>query len=361
MCTYCISFNIPESDVLNIFNDFKPGFVKEINVAFIHDWELPSSSIMAASPYYHILLFIVLIGAKTGNDQLAQAALNLLNFRMYNGRKTSSIPYCDPATMAFVIQNMNKKFICSKFDTPFEMLTNYFTPTIYTKYKSYLLKDSAETKRLFNASFSRLRQLFRSDGIIDLKTGKSIYRSGIQPLYYEAKNKNLKITTTSASSNSDISSSLSGSQLSDDIDSIVHSISMNLPAYDQKFIDYVIDQSTAQKYNVIKILNSLHSLQYHDFIREICESIFRRIEDLKQNEICAETFYTLVQQRIISSKHNPDVNRIKDLCDKLLTDMLKTKIAIPVDYAVFKNTTRAKLRRCVILGVAYNIQKFRCK
>ena len=263
--------------------------------------------------------------------------------------------------MAYVIQNLNNKYIASKHETPFEMLLHHFVPTVYTKYKSYLLKDSRETKRLFEAAHNRIRQIFRSDPAVDLTTSTTKYRSGLQPLYYEAKHKNLKITTTSMNADTDISASLSSTQMSDDIDSIVHLISMDQPSYNTTFINYVIDQSTAQKYNVVRILNSLHNLQYHDFIREICESIFKRIEDLKQNEICTEKFYDLVQTKIISSKHNPDVTRIKDLCDKLLTDMLKTKIASPVNYDLFKNTTRAKLRRVVILGIVYNIQKFKCK
>jgi hypothetical protein len=135
---------------------------------------------------------------------------------------------------------------------------------------------------------------------------------------------------------------------------------MDQPSYDPKFINMLTIQSTAKQANVIKILNALHLLQYHDIIREICESIFNRIDDLNKNEICTDKFYTLVQSKIISSKHNPDVVRIKDLSDKLLIDILKT-VASVVDYNSFKPTTKAKLRSVVILGICYNVQKFKCK
>jgi hypothetical protein len=358
---YCSNFTIPEMDVLKLLDDVEPGFVAKLSKTFSEVWKIPASVKMANSTYYHVLMFIVLIGAKIDNDILAKLALSLVGFRLWNGRLLGAIPYCDPSTMAYVIQNMNNKFVASKHETPFELILNYFVPKIYTKYKSYILKDSYETKRTWDAIFNRIRQIFRFDPAVDLASGEVKYRSGIQPLYYDAKNKNLKITTTLMNIDSDISTSLSSTQVSDDIDSIVHLISMDQASYDSKFINYVVDSSTAQKYNVVRILNSLHNLQYHDIIREICESIFKRIEDLSQNEICTEKFYNLVQTKIISSKHNKDVTRIKDLCDKLLSDMLKTKIAAPIDYALFKNTTKAKLRRVIILGVCYNIQKFKCK
>lgn len=263
--------------------------------------------------------------------------------------------------MAYVIQSLNNKSIVSRYETPFEMITQYFTPTILTKYQSYMLKDARETKRVFEACHNRIRQIFKYDPVVDLNDGKVKYRSGIQALYYGAKAKNLKITTTGMGANASIESALTGSSTSDDIDAIVHSISMNAPSYDDKTIDYIKDQSKFPRDSTIKVLAALHDLQYHDIVREILESIFKRIEDLKETEICTDKFYGLIQTRIISSKHNNDVTRIKDLCDKLLTDIFKTKFSKPGDYTQYMNTTRAKWRSAVILGIAHNIQKFKCK
>jgi hypothetical protein len=83
---YCVNFIIPEKEVLQLFNDLEPGLTNQISLAFKHTWNIPANVIMANSPYYHILLFIVLLGARLNNDNLAKQALNLLNFRMYNGR-----------------------------------------------------------------------------------------------------------------------------------------------------------------------------------------------------------------------------------------------------------------------------------
>ena len=92
---YCVSIIIPEREILNIFNNIEPGLTDKISTAFKVDWGIPENALMANSPFYHILSFIILIGAKTDNDTMAKLALNLMNFRLWNGRKFSSIPHCD--------------------------------------------------------------------------------------------------------------------------------------------------------------------------------------------------------------------------------------------------------------------------
>jgi hypothetical protein len=92
---YCVSFIIPEREVLNIFNNIEPGLTDKISTSFKTDWALPESVLMLNSPYYHILLFITLLGTRLHNDNLARFAINLINFRLYNGRRVSSIPHCD--------------------------------------------------------------------------------------------------------------------------------------------------------------------------------------------------------------------------------------------------------------------------
>ena len=49
------------------------------------EWRIPPTVIMANNAYYHTLLTIVLVGTKIKDDIMCKCALNLLNFRMYNG------------------------------------------------------------------------------------------------------------------------------------------------------------------------------------------------------------------------------------------------------------------------------------
>jgi hypothetical protein len=354
---YCINFVIPEKEVLNIFNKIEPGLTDKINVNFKSDWNTPDTALMVNSAYYHVLLFIIIIGIKVSNDILAQNALNLLNFRLYNGRRVSSIPHCDPNVMLYVLQNMmSKKFEAPKHETPFELITQYFTPTIYKKYKSYIQRDVKESKRLFHACFNRIRQIFRSDRVADLNSGEIKYRSGLQPLYFKAKEKNLKISTTVSNSETGIETTLTSNSIEENIDSITNYIVMNhQPIYTDEFIDFLKTQSSAQKSAIQKILLSLHSLTYSDSIHEILEFMFKRISI---NIVCTPNFMDDIKNKIISSKHTADINKIKDISDLLLKTIFDKQFGI--EFEKYSTTNRAQLRRIIIYGLAYNIQKYKC-
>lgn len=354
---YCVNFVIPEKEVLGIYNKIEPGLTELISNTFKKDWDVPSTALMVNSAYYHILLFTMLVGIKANNDSLAQHSLNLMNFRLYNGRRVSSIPHCDPAVMQYVLQNMmSKKFEAPKHETPFELITQYFTPTIFKKYKSYAQKDPVETKRIFQACFNRIRQIFRSDRVADLNTGEIKYRSGLQPLYFKAKEKNLKISTTISNSESGVESSLTSNAIEEDIDNITNYIVMNhQPAYPDEFIEFLKTQSSAQKVAIVKILTSMHSLTYTDSLREMLEFMFKRIT---LSNLCSPEFMNEVKNKIISSKHTVDVNRLKELCDIFLKIVFQKQFNI--DYEKYSSTNRAQLRRIVMYGLAYNIQKYKC-
>jgi len=251
---------------------------------------------------------------------------------------------------------MSKKFEAPKHETPFELITQYFTPTIFKKYKSYAQKDPVETKRIFQACFNRIRQIFRFDRVADLNTGEIKYRSGLQPLYFKAKEKNLKISTTVSNSESGVESSLSSNAIEEDIDNITNYIVMNhQPVYPDEFIEFLKTQSSAQKTAIVKILTSMHSLTYTDSLREMLEFMFKRIS---LSNLCSSDFMTEVKNKIISSKHTSDVNRLKDLCDVFLKIIFQKQFNI--DYDKYSSTNRAQLRRIIMYGLAYNIQKYKC-
>jgi hypothetical protein len=292
-------------------------------------------------------------------EPLAKQALTLMLFKLWNGRLKSSIPHCSPDTMHYVVSSiMNKKYLPNKYSTPLEMIQNYFVDTIYKKYKSYILSNSKETKRLFEASFNRLRQLFRSGAVADLDNGGQKYASGLQPLYFEAKKKGLKINTSRTSVDDE---EVSSSTFEDQVDNITNYIVMNPnPNYPKEFVDFLLQQSKSQEKNLKVILTSLHKMEYDEYIKELLTLIFRRISDLNQQSICSESFQSQIQKRIISSKHNHEVNQIKLIASKLLQDILQTKFSIPYNFMGYSDTNRSQLIRIVIYMLAYNIQKFNC-
>ena len=83
---YCVSFVIPETDVLKVFDDFDTTLIAKLSKAFPETWLVPATAKMANSSYYQALLFICLVGAKIDNNELAKTALSLITFRLWNGR-----------------------------------------------------------------------------------------------------------------------------------------------------------------------------------------------------------------------------------------------------------------------------------
>lgn len=359
---YCGTFLIPEKAVLTLFDDFNLFSLKDLTSAFSAQWAVPISAHMHNNPYYHVLCFCILLGAKTNDDKLCEAALSLMLFKLWNGRRVGAIPYCDPETMNYVISQMSYRFHVKKYDSPFNMLIDYFVPTILSKYKSYILQNSTETKRLFEAAHNRLRQLFRSNGTIDMKTGDTTYMSGIQPMYFEAKDKKLKISNNISSVDGGVEDSLSSNAFDDKIDEITEYIIMNSNSeYPAEFIKFLKDQSKTYEANVITIIKSVHSRAYRDYIRDILQYMFNRMNFINKQVICSKDFMNTIQKSIIASKHNSDVNQIKELADHLLSNILQTKFPKPIDYFSYQDTNRSQLRRIIIYTIAFNIQKSTCR
>jgi hypothetical protein len=263
--------------------------------------------------------------------------------------------------MAYVVSNMmNKKYLPNKYSSPLEMIIQYFVPTIYTKYKPNIIANSDETKRLFEQCFNRLRQIFRSSKVADLDSGGIKYTSGLQPLYFDAKQKGLKISSTSGPNMAEEEEANGGFE--DQVDNITNYIVMNSkPNYPVQFITFLKEQSKSQEKNIVIILEALHKMEYVDYTKELLELMFRRISGMSQQNVCSQSFFTEIQKRVISSKHNHEVNQIKAISDKLLQNILETKFQKKYNYMGYSDTNRSQLRRIVIYMLSYNIQKFNCQ
>jgi len=204
---YCITFKNVESDVLNLYN--KLGLDQhKVSAAFVADWVIPSTAYMANNPYYHILLLIVLYAIHQKNRKLATDALTIYMIKTWNGRKTRYIQYCNVDTMRYVIANLSGKFYARSYDSPLIMISDKFAPTLIDKYAPQILRDSKQTKRLFDQAFTRIRQLFVQNMKPNLITGRNEALGGIAALYHAAKKKGYSISSPKVLSNSDDSSNV---------------------------------------------------------------------------------------------------------------------------------------------------------
>lgn len=364
---YCMRMLVPEKDVLATFNNIPEMSGTKINEAFITQWVVPRNAHMHTSLYYHTLCLIYILAAKHNLEDLAKNALSLILFRIWNGRIIGAIKFCDADTMQYVTNvMMNQKFKAKIYPSPFEMLSEYFSPTIHQFYSKTVISNFSETKRLFEQCYARIKQVFRSNPITNLKTGEKKYASGLQPFYYKAKENGWKISTTKSNNSSedyDVGENFSSSVYEEQINNVTAFIVMNHnPRYDDDFLEFLTNEIRGlNKASTLKLLMCMHDLKYNDSIQELLQNMFRRMGGLSQSSICNDTFYTdIIRVKIISSKHTQDVINIKELCDSLLADIFVNKYEKKFAYNTVSDTQKSVYRKIVIYGLAYNIRRRLC-
>jgi len=362
---FCMKFNIPKNEILGIFDAVDSFGRDEVTSAFITQWEIPGGTFMYADLYYHNLLLLIAHGIIVKNKQLTEAAQLLMMIKLWNGRSIGSIRFCDPDVMQYVTtQMMNRKSLPHKYVNPFEMIITHFVPTLLAKYSPNILRDSSQTKILFNQSFNRLRQLFRSDAIPDKVSGKPRYKSGLQPLYFKAKEQGYRFSTMSSGGGEDssVGDILSSSGFDEQIENVTNYIVMNIsPIYDQQFLDFVNSESTIKLATIEKVVKSIHSHRYIEEIREIVELTFARLGNTPKTKFCSPGFMKdIIKKKIISSKHTPDVIQLKKVADILLEKILEDKLDKQFSYNVWSNTQKSQWRRIIVYAIGYNIQRQVC-
>lgn len=361
---YCAKFAIPDKDINNIFKEFPSVIDDDIKNSFITTWNLPSNKAhMHSNIYYHRLLLSMLYGVKNNKEQIVLFSISLILYRIWNGRLTKLIKWCNPEIMNAAIADISdNRTLVKKYSNPLALIQDYFAPTLYKKYKSYLLRDSSTTKIVFEQCYNRLKQIFGSNARNDLKTGQTIYQTGLQPYYYKAhasKNKISKSGTDLEELDDRFSTSTADSLIENVTTFIVFANNIN---YSNAFVQDVASKIKGLRSTTVPtILKNIHQSKYHDLIREIVEIFFRRIRGISQSQICSDVIFREVQTKIISSKNNQDVNHLKKLTDKLLDEIFNNDLDKKyTDYLLKTENQRAQYKIIVFYGIAYNIRRSIC-
>jgi len=364
---YCMLFAIPEPEVVSLFTSIPGIDAKVLHDAFVADWQLPNNALMLRNTYYHsaMLLFIYAVLAK--KERLAENAIAFILFRMWNGRRHRYIKFCDPDTMAYVISNMmNKQYIPTKFNTPYEMIAAHFAKTMTKKYSSYIKRDIKLSKLVINQTHARIQQLFVSNAAPDLRTGKTKYVSGLAPLYFKAKEEGYKISSNRVYGKGEDGPTVDEIFSSHDYtiitDNTTHSIITNhSPKYKPHFEKFIANEAKAVNSKTINmIMYSFYTSKFKDHLGDIISLILKRL-DAPKSVICSDKFMQSIKKIIISSKHNPEVTQIKGVADAVLSIVFATQPEVPVDYDRWSNMSKSQFRRILIYSIAYNIPLTICK
>ena len=286
---YCTRFKVSANRISSIYTMLDWRF-EYVNSFFKGAWGFPKETVMAQYPPYQILLLLIAYGVFEHDDSFAQKCLFLLLAILWNGRLTTYIRYCNPDIMAYVVQYMvGKQSLVYKYESPLALLLDHFVPTIYQKYKSYILKDvNHGLKRLFAQSWARLRQVFYSRPSISLSSGSKGYISGLAPLYYKAHEEGKSIKAVSGDT---VEQTFTADKVRGMADEVVNVLVFNYPNYPDHFYN-TVSQETLIKPSVLKqIAERLHDPQYTDIVKEITAALFRALEIEDKLDLCTKDVY----------------------------------------------------------------------
>ena len=274
---------------------------------------------------------------------------------MWNGLKYKYIKYCNKNIMNYVVTKMvTKKHLVSKYRDPLDLILNYFVETIYDKYVDDALKNIDRLRVMFNQCWGRLDQLFSSAG-----------KSGLANLYYKAHQSGEALQTAFSTIKSEDEEELTMTQLetksmkiAELINQITTSIIMNTKAiYRAEFIQFVNAKTRVSRKSIEKLAHELHNPAYKDDIEALLFILFNKLDIFEPEHICSANLYLMVDKKIISSKHNKDVElfkkHMKELLDKVLTKLAGKKLD---DYSA-----KIAIIRAMTFILIYNIQSTLCK
>lgn len=362
---YCFKFSIRSRDykhLLQLINLTE----KDIYDAFANDWG--SSAMrnhMHADPYYQTFLFFLYLGVKENNPKISESALSCVLFKLWNGRKTKFFQYCNKDIMKYVTNYMcSRKHLANKYDSPYELIQNYFVPTLLKKYVDAINYGSRGLKQVFEQSYTRIRQLFVYRTHIDIHSGQKVSDGGLLPLYKKAKEEGKSISSVNVRSDEENPAQFGDYMTASDLDQIismtVEKIVMNPnKSYSNMFIDNLRKEYKIKKDVIEKILKQLHNHEYHDNLHDIYSILLSHTEVNSKDEICNPKFAETVRKKIIASKNNRSINSLNKKLMELLEDVLNNTIQRSLEE--YSNVYHIQLRKLIIRVLIYNLKSTVCK
>ncbi len=347
---WCFKFNIPITPVNKLFKliNLDP---KKVFEAYKKDWGKPAmTNKMHSDPYYQILLLLVLYGLKNKKHQFTESALFIILMKIWNGRKAHYLPYCDPKIMNYIVSNMNKKYIANKHDGPLFAIKDYFIPTLLKKYSRNILANPGKKdalQRLFEQAWSRMSQMFVQNKITNISTGIRENTGGFLPLYKKAKEEGSAINTPMIQNDEDEMSLMSindREKISSDIADYI--VSNNNITYSSGFINTLKKYTNTKKQTIELIASGIHSYDFYDQIEELILLFLVRLNIHKKEKLCKPEIYSDIKKKIISSKNNKEVLKIRRISDHIIESIFKKNQldkAFKVHSGLYQNRTRSVL------------------
>jgi hypothetical protein len=363
---YCYKFKLPETQVLNLCKTLQLT-KEEIYEAFKNEWGADRmKNKIYNNPYYQILLFIVYYAIHAKNEKLANNAWLIAMFRLWNGRRMYFLPYCNKNIMRYAVSYLTtSRHNVTKYDGPFSLIKDYFTPTLLKKYSPIIKQTPSKTLRLIEQSWQRIFQLFYFNPRQNVLTDKSEATGGLLYIYKTAKDQNLSLSTISVTTSkfdddtSTVDDYTSTHNRNEIIDSIVNFITTTPNFnYSNEFLMQINRDTRVSIKIVEKLLKQLHNYSYHDQLVELYSIILSKLNVNDKQDICSTNYLANFKKLIISSKNNADSKQLQTLILKLLDQVFKNKLQI--SFSKFSITQQIQIRNVLLYGLSYCLRRHIC-
>lgn len=363
--SYCFRFNLPMNFQRKVFEIIDSINQDDLYNAFYADWGRKAmQNRMHSDPYYQILLLLFYYSVKENIKVLKENTLMLILFKLWNGRKTKFLKWCDPDIMQYVVSYMtSRRHAINKYDDPYDLIKNYFVPTLLKKYESKIEYDPFYLKTIFEQAYVRIRQIFVQDNYTNIRTGKKESRGGILALYMKAKEQGLSMKNPSVRTSSEEGPSFqqytTGSNQEEMTNTITNYITMNpRPNYSQSFIKSIRSEIPVSVNLIEKMLVKMHDHSFHDSLHEIINIILSQTDVSTRSEICSPEFMDKVKKKVIASKNNKLAKTRSKLTMNILDQIFQS---LNLDIRNYSTVNQIQIRKIITYGLVHNMQKAICQ
>ena len=382
---YCGVFNIPYETIANFYKK-KLGFsdqeLKELGVILFQighpsdiiksaktGTEKKATETMYADPYYvfNILLIISLIEKyKETNDKkylsLAQIPVFLIQTKLWNGRiKEYFVRGCNPEVMLCVIKKLTKKSLVKHFDNPLELISRYFTPTVFAKYikECHLLekRDLIDcVQRLFKQSWNRIKQIFSTS---NRGSDDESFRFGLAIRYYKAIESGECKTAQGNTEDEELTilqmktTDVVVSELAEKIKHFIMITEINeIP---EEIFNLIYKKTKIRKELLRRLPEKIKDPEIVVMLDDVIAIMLRRLElHRRRNIICSPQFYIYVD-KMIQSKNNQEINYYKEILAEIAKNFVGKE-----RFESVSDVTKIMLLRAINYIIAFYVQEYIC-
>lgn len=353
---YCYRFVLPTSQVTKIIP--RLGIEEqELKAAFQKDFGHPGEARMLNDPYYLVLLFLCFLAAKENRLQLFNDAFFLVLIKLWNGRRTRYLPFCNPEYMRYAVTMVSRRYQISKpeHSTPSLLLRNYFLNTLRNKYLDSVRGDPRNLKRLFTQAYLRIKQIFIQRLKYDKDKQMKVAQGGLLKLYMDAREKGGRISSVSQTgAEADFQQHVTGSRLNDLVKRSVRQLMYGgTNGHHPELIRFLNQKTRVSEKVIQKVLEEFHSPRYQRVLEDLYALLYNR---LKVPEICGDEVMEVLKKKVISSKNNEWARSFVRSLEELILSMGVLRDV----YGRYSQVQKMQIRNVFVFLLIHHARKALC-